>query len=249
MLRETKRSFYENLNPKFISDNKKFWRQVKPFFSDKTPPHSKIILVDDNEFISDSVKCAEVMNYFFSNAAINLDIDRKLHTENVTGITDPAMQSVKKHKYHPSIIKTQEQGFIQATFNFSPISILDMQKEICNLDSSKAYQIENIPPKVLKENAHVVSIVLYSDINIRLYNENFPSNLKNADITPTFKKGNRLSKDNYRPISILPTLSKVYEKLLYQQIYDYFNCIFSKYLCGFRKYHSTQHCLLFMVEM
>ena len=41
----------------------------------------------------------------------------------------------------------------------------------------------------------------------------------------------------------------VYEKLLYQQIYDYFNCIFSKYLCGFRKYHSTQHCLLFMAEM
>ena len=56
LLRETKRSFYENLNPKFISDNKKFWRQVKPFISDKTPPNSKIILVDDNEIISNSVK-------------------------------------------------------------------------------------------------------------------------------------------------------------------------------------------------
>ena len=57
------------------SDNKKFWRQVKPFFSDKTPPNSKIILIDDNEIISHPVKCAEVMNNFFINAAINLDID------------------------------------------------------------------------------------------------------------------------------------------------------------------------------
>ena len=175
-------------------------------------------MVDDNESISDSVKCAEVMNNFFSNAAKNLDIDRKLHAENVTGITDPAMQAIEKYEYHPNIIKIQEHGFIQVTFNFSPISALDMQKEICNLDSSKAYQKENIPPKVLQENAGVVSIVLSSDINRCLYNENFPSNLKNADITPTFKKGNRLSKDNYRPISILPTLSNVYEKLLYQQI-------------------------------
>ena len=117
-------------------------------------------MVDDNEIISDSVKCAEVTNNFLSNAAIKLDIDKKLHTENVTGITDPAMQAIEKYKYHPSIIKIQEQGFIQTTFNFSPISILDMQKEICNLDSSKAYQKENISPKVLKENAGVVSIVV-----------------------------------------------------------------------------------------
>ena len=74
LLRETKRCFYENINPEFISD-KKFVMQVKPFFSDKTPPTSKIILVGE-EIISDSSKCAELMNNFFSDAAINLDIDR-----------------------------------------------------------------------------------------------------------------------------------------------------------------------------
>ena len=67
-------------------------------------------------------------------------------------------------------------------------------------------------------------------------------------ITPIFKKGDRLLKTNYRPVSILATLAKVYEKLLYPQIYDYFDCIFSKYLGGFRKGHSTQHCLLIMLE-
>ena len=67
-------------------------------------------------------------------------------------------------------------------------------------------------------------------------------------IFPLFKKLDRLSKNNYRPVSILPTLSKLYEKILYIQIYNYFDNIFSKYICGFRKGHSTQHCLLFMLE-
>ena len=63
-----------------------------------------------------------------------------------------------------------------------------------------------------------------------------------------FKKHDRSQKSNYRPISILPTLSKIYEKLFFTQIYRFFNGIFSKYLCGFRKGHSTQHCLLYMLE-
>ena len=77
---------------------------------------------------------------------------------------------------------------------------------------------------------------------------NFPVNLKNADITPIFKTFERVLKTNYRAVSILPTLSKIYEKICYKQIYGYFDNISSKYLCGFRKGNITQHCLLFMLE-
>ena len=101
---------------------------------------------------------------------------------------------------------------------------------------------------ILKANEDICSIVLTSDINRCIVNWTFPQNFKNADITPTFKKDDRLLKSNYRPVSILLTLSKIYEKILYKQIYDYFNNIFSKYLCGFKKGHSTQHCLLYMLE-
>ena len=107
---------------------------------------------------------------------------------------------------------------------------------------------DNIPPKILKNNKDICSIILTNDIDRCMAKGEFPKSLKNADITPIFKKDNRLSKTNYRPISILPTISKIYEKILYIQIYEYFNNIFSKYLCGFRKGHSTQHCLLFMLE-
>ena len=58
----------------------------------------------------------------------------------------------------------------------------------------------------------------------------------------------KLSKENYRPISILPNISKVYERCLYDQISDYFEDILSKYQRGFRKGYSAQHCLLVMIE-
>ena len=128
------------------------------------------------------------------------------------------------------------------------ISESSIHSIIINIDSSKAYQNDNIPPQILKDNVDICKMVLSSDVKKCIYNGIFPNNLKHADITPTFKMIERLHKTNYRPISILPTLPKVYEKLFDNQIYNYFNGIFSKYLCGFRKGQSIQHCLIFMLE-
>ena len=72
----------------------------------------------------------------------------------------------------------------------------------------------------------------------------FPSGLKNADVILVFKKKNRNNVENYRPVSIYPNLSKMYEKCIYNQMYKYFNHILSKWQCGFRKGFSTQTVLL-----
>ena len=67
-----------------------------------------------------------------------------------------------------------------------------------------------------------------------------------------FRKGysaqHKLSKENYIPISILPNISKVYERWLHDEMSEVFDNIFSKYQCGFRKGYSAQHCLLVMIE-
>ena len=57
-----------------------------------------------------------------------------------------------------------------------------------------------------------------------------------------YKKKSKFSKENYRPISILPNNSKVYERCLYGQISNFFEGVFSKYQCGFRKGYSAEHC-------
>ena len=69
-----------------------------------------------------------------------------------------------------------------------------------------------------------------------------------ADVTPIHKRDDKTDKTNYRPISILPNLSKVYERLMYNQISPYFDSVFSKFQCKFRKIFNAQHCLLTMVE-
>ena len=76
----------------------------------------------------------------------------------------------------------------------------------------------------------------------------FPENLKLADITPAYKKGKKDIKGNYRPVSILPNLSKIFEKQIFKQMSQFFENILSKYQCGFRKGFSTQNCLLAMLE-
>ena len=69
----------------------------------------------------------------------------------------------------------------------------------------------------------------------------FPSSLKLGNITPIFKKDDHLDKSNYRPVSILPLLSKVYERIIYKQLSQHSEQFLSSILCDFRKAHNTQH--------
>ena len=71
---------------------------------------------------------------------------------------------------------------------------------------------------------------------------------KKSEIQPLYKKGGRTEKSNFRSISVLSNVSKIYERCLYDQIYSYFGKIFSKYQCGFLKGINTEHILLTMIE-
>ena len=72
-----KKHFYENLDPNLITDNRKLWKQVKPFFSTKTPDCSKIILLEGNQIINENLACVKVLNNYFTGAVDELDIDSK----------------------------------------------------------------------------------------------------------------------------------------------------------------------------
>ena len=89
-----------------------------------------------------------------------------------------------------------------------------MEKEIKNLNVKNATTHKNIPPKVLKTSAMITAETLEQLFNQALRTGEFPSNLKNADVTHVFKKNNPLSNENYRPVSVLPIILKVFEKLM-----------------------------------
>ena len=82
--------------------------------------------------------------------------------------------------------------------------------------------------KIIKENANIFTDFVHYSINSSINNGNFPSFLKLANVIPVFKKDCKNSKDNYRPISILKNISKVYERILFKQIGTYMDNFFFK---------------------
>ena len=79
-------------------------------------------------------------------------------------------------------------------------------------------------------------------------NGKLPITLKNANATPVHKKDDPTDKTNFRPVSVLPLLSKVFERVVYNQLGKHMGTFLNKLLCGFRKAHSTQHALFKLLQ-
>ena len=126
---------------------------------------------------------------------------------------DPVTRAIKKFKTHPSVLIIKDKIFQGNKFSFIEVSQCEVEKEINNLNVKKATTHQNIPPKVLKTSAMVTAETLQQPFTQALTTGEFSSNLKNADVTPIFKKNNPLNKENYRPVRVLPIISKVFEKL------------------------------------
>ena len=128
------------------------------------------------------------------------------------------MQSPPKHSCNSKQLSIQNNCKNQITFSFEEADLAHIEKEINNLKISRASQSPDISTKSIKENVDIFEEFLWKRINSSMKCFTFPSCLKSADVTPLHKKK---KKDNYRPVSILPTLSKCYEKCLFSQMSAY----------------------------
>ena len=158
------------------------------------------------------------------------------------------LKAVFNYKNHPSIISIRRFRHQVSNFNFSCIDKNTVLKEIRGLSTTKASQDNDLPVKILKENADYFAEFICIQFNDSVNSSKFPSSFKCANITPIFKNESRNHKTNYRPVSILPIVSKIFEKIMSNQLLPYFQKIPSKFQCGFWKGFNTQHCLLLMFE-
>ena len=129
---------------------------------------------------------------------------------------------------------------------FRTVTNANVQKILEGLSLAKATGIDNISGKILKVAALAISPSLTYIINHAIISCCFPDDWKVARVLPLHKKGPRNLPDNYRPISILPAISKIMERILYDQLYDYLsaNDILCERQFGFRRLHSTSSALL-----
>ena len=246
LLRKTKKEFCNNLNVKYITENKLFWKTVKPSFTDKTLKDERITLVENNKVVSDESKLVEIFGKYFGNIVQNLGRDglTNISSDNET-VT--IRNAIEKYQNNPSIKVIRENIDTTKNFSFDLINPECISKIINKLDTSKATQQGDIPTKIIKDNKDIFSYFISASFNNAVNKGVFPDELKHADIKPIYKKESRNEKENYRPVSILPNLSKIFERCKYDQLKDYFDKL-SKYQCGYRKGFSTQHCLLAMIE-
>ena len=234
LLRKSKRGYYENLNIETVTDNKLFWKSVKPLLSDKSRIRDRINISEKGKILKTESETAESLNSFFSNIVKNLNISRYSEFDPVTeNIADPTLKAIFKYKEHPSILAIQSHCE-KETFRFAKVNIEDIKKGILKLGKNKASQHSDIPIKIIKENMDIFAGFLCTNINSSFKSSSFPSCLKMANVTPLHKKG---KKD-----------LKVFERSMFAQMSSFFDNFLSKQQCGFRKGYSTQQCLLALLE-
>ena len=249
LLRKEKRKYYNDLDPKILTDNRKFWQRVKPLFSDKQKSLSTdIILVNDETTISDTKAVAEELNNFFVESVDKLGIEPFLKDQRNIISDDDITNIIRLYNQHPSIIKIKEHVQKTDEFYFQDLSAERIEREILRLDPKKANIKHDIPTKMLKISHDIISNILSKSYNSTKQSGKYPSALKMADVMPIHKKDEKTLAKNYRPISLIPVISKLFEKNMYSEIMSFIENSLSSYLFGYREGHSAEQCLLIMLE-
>ena len=253
LLTKEKKKYYNNLDLKIFDDNKTFWQQIKPLFSDKKSTlKSNIVIIEDDIVYTEEKEVAEKLNNFFIEAVDNLAIEPFTVVSEEDIISENIPEIVKMYESHPSIIKIKENIKIEDKFKFKNITSNEIKDEIDKLNPKKSCIANDIPAKILMGNSDIICDPLSNIYNHCKNNHDYPTSLKVADVTPVYKpneKNEKIFKKNYRPVSLTPIVSKVFEKKMFNEISLYIDKFLSSYLFGYRKGHSTEQCLIAMIEL
>ena len=151
-------------------------------------------------------------------------------------------------------VDTHFSEFLRNRNSFSlflkPVDEDELKSIISKLSTSKSCGPNSIPTHILKNNLELLIPPLKYLINLSFTEGCFPQLLKLAEVCPIFKKKDKNKCENYRPISLLSNLSKIFEQAMHTRIYEFLesHSIFSNLQFGFRKKYSTNHALLNIVE-
>ena len=220
-----------------------FWQTIKPFISESDKrQHDCITLCIEGNIENNRVTVCNYFNDYFCNVARDIG-NNDILTEN-----DNIDDLCRLYDNHPSILGIRENLDVTASFSFTPTTPDDIYKIFSRSNPRKATGYDGIPPKLLKVASKELSFPVSNLVNLSIKNSHFPYNLKLAEVSPLFKAGDNFTRENYRPLSILSSLSKVYERIYYDQLYSFFHEVFVKMLAAYRPKHGCQHVLVKLIE-
>lgn len=231
-IRNAKTIYYSQLFERCKNNLKMTWKAINDVLNrNKTKSSFPDTFQIDGKSTSDRTTIVNAFNNFF------IGIGEKLALKMDSTNLDIDFMSFLTNK--PS-----------CRFEFEVVNEEFISKCIDNLKSKNSSGYDHISSKLLKASKNSLSEPLTVIINQSLKSGIFPDLLKIAKVVPIFKKGNHKLIDNYRPISLLPAISKVFEKVMHHQLFNYFssnNLLYANQY-GFRTGHSTEHASLELLD-
>ncbi len=231
VVRTAKKVFFNTKLNEYKNNLQKTWQMLFSLIRKGKKKNNGISSININgNLSSDSTTMANHFNTFFSEAALN-----------ITSKINPSKQS-----------PTQSIPQLQSIFSLSnvPLTENEILETTFSLKTKITPDFNGISSSFIKKIITCILTPIHHVFKLSLSKGLVPSQLKTAKIVPIYKSGDTQNTDNYRPISLLNSFSKVMEKIVNNRLYNYFqsNNLFSEWQFGFRSKHSTTHPLMHFVK-
>ena len=224
-----KKTYYHSLFTKYAFNIKKTWSAIKNILGTKKTISPDKMLIDNN-ITSKTQTIVNHFNQYFVNIGHTL----------ASKLNDVEPDSHKKYLKSPT----------SKLFSFQLVNEDATSKIFDNIPHKNSTGVDDISTFLIKSVKFDLIKAVTTTVNQSLTTGIFPDNLKLAKVIPLFKKGDPTSINNYRPISLLPALSKIFERVIYNQINNYFtlNNLYYEGQYGFRSKHSTELAALDIID-
>ncbi len=229
---DVKHKFYHATFNNYKTNMKKTWQTINETLGrHKKETKLPTSVLHNNRHITEPTEIANAFNDYFVNIGTNLAETIDTTNENTTFIN---------YLQHPT----------RELFDLKSIHERDILNILNHMDSKSSTGYDSLSNKLLKFIKLEIYKALTLVVNQMLHTGIFPDALKIAKIMPIYKKGDINELSNYRPISLLPTLSKIFERIIYDQLYTHFteNNLLSEQQYGFRSKHSTELAAIKLVD-
>ena len=234
-LKKCKADYYIDLINKNKGNSSSLWKTLNDITQRKSNSSVSCIEAESVSY-TNTKSIAEVLNNHFSSIGTRL-------ADKIKSNLDYAWQSCLTCPDNPTLNKER--------FVFHPVEESFVYKHLSCLKTNKAIGLDKISARLLKDSASVLAPVLTSLFNRSLLSSTFPCIWKSGKVSALFKSGDRCDPNNYRPITILPTVSKILEKAVHSQVYNYL--LETKFLTprqfGFRPKLSTEVALVNFTDL
>ena len=216
------------------SDLKKTWALINSLSGKKNKSSDINEILVNNNTISDPTAIAESFNDYFVN------IGPKLASEASREFEEEGLPNNCRRSF----------SITNSSFCFLEISIENVSMTLRNLQINKSTGLDKIPAKILKLASDIIAPSRTYIFNLSLATGIYVDDWKRARVTPIYKSKDKRKCENYRPILILPIISKVFEEEVFRQMYQYLseNSLLSRFQSGFRPRYSTLSALIQMCD-